>query len=151
MSSLLLLLPVLALQSQQLTTSELSVGVASASARRTFSGAELTFGRRPSADMRLAFTAAGGTEAGRGAARAQATVQMLVNSLSRTGVGIYGGVGAVFAARERTPGRGYLALLLGVEGKPGRRRGWYVELGFAGGVRAAAGWRLRSYPAWWRG
>jgi hypothetical protein len=146
-----LLLPVLALQAQQLTTSELSIGVAGVSARRTFSGVELGVGKRPSSDMRLAFAAAGGVEAGRAAARAQATVQMLVNSLSRTGVGVYGGVGAAFAARERTPGRGYLALLLGVEGKPGRRRGWYLELGFAGGVRAAAGWRLRSYPAWWRG
>jgi hypothetical protein len=75
---------------------------------------------------------------------------MLVNSLSRTGVGVYGGVGAAFAARERTPGRGYLALVLGVEGRPGRRRGWYAETGFAGGVRVAVGWRLRSFPVWWR-
>jgi hypothetical protein len=148
--SLLLLLPVLALQAQQLTTSELSIGVAGAAARHTFSGVELGVGERPSSDMRLAFAAAGGVEAGRTAARAQATVQMLVNSLSRTGVGVYGGVGAAFAARERTPGRGYLALVLGVEGRPGRRRGWYAETGFAGGVRVAVGWRLRSFPVWWR-
>ena len=151
MSSLLLLLPVLALQSQPLTASELSLGAASLVARQTFAGAELGFARRPSADMRLAFAAAGGAEAGRAAARAQLTVQMLVNSLARTGAGIYGGVGGAFAARERTPGRTYLAVVLGVEAKPGRRHGWYLELGFAGGVRAAAGWRLRFYPVWWRG
>src|ERR1041385_6548795 len=108
--------------------------------------------------MRLAFAAAGGVEAGRAAARAQATGQMLVNSLSRTGGGGGGGGGGGLSGRGGGPcgagegrrGRGYLALVLGVEGRPGRRRGWYAETGFAGGVRVAVGWRLRSFPVWWR-
>jgi len=41
-------------------------------------------------------------------------------------------------------------VLLGCEVAPGRRQGWYVELGFAGGVRLAAGWRTRWFPPWWR-
>jgi len=42
-----------------------------------------------------------------------------------------------------------MAVLLGVERAPGRRQGWYTELGFAGGVRAAVGWRMRWFPKWW--
>jgi hypothetical protein len=60
-------------------------------------------------------------------------------------------VGGAFIARRGSPGQGFLAVLLGFEGAPGRRQGWYLELGFAGGVRAAAGWRARWFPPWWSG
>jgi hypothetical protein len=35
--------------------------------------------------------------------------------------------------------------MLGVEGTPGRARGWFVEVGVEGGVRVGAGlcWRFR--------
>ena len=83
------------------------------------------------------------------AVRAQLTVQLLVNPAARTGVAMYAGLGAAFAGRRGAPGQGLVAVLLGVEHTPGSFNGWFVEAGFAGGVRAAAGWRMRWFPEWW--
>jgi len=145
------LLPILALQSQPLTATELSLGAAAAVARETFVGGELGLARRTSTESRIALALAGGGVAGEAAARAQLTLQLMVNSFARTGVGLYGGLGAAFSARRGSPGQGYVAILLGVESAPGRRQGWYGELGLGGGFRAAAGWRVRWFPSWWKG
>lgn len=147
---LVLLLPVLALQSQPLTATELSLGAAAALSRETFVGGELGLARRTSNESRVALALAGGGIAGEAAARAQVTLQLVVNPFARTGVGLYGGLGAAFSARHGDTGQGYVAILLGAEGTPGRRHGWYAELGLGGGYRAAAGWRVRWFPAWWR-
>lgn len=136
---------------QQLTSHEVGAGAAASLARRSFAGAELAYALRPSGESRIALAVAGGSVAGRAAARAQLTIQLLVNASARSGTGIYAGVGAAFVARRTSPGQGYLAILLGLEGRPGRRQGWYVEAGLSGGVRLAAGWRLRWFPAWWAG
>lgn len=149
MPSLLFLASVLALQSQQLTATELSLGASAAMARRTFTGAELGVSHRPSGDSRIALALAGGTIAARPATRTQLTLQLLVNPAARSGTALYAGVGGAFTARRGSPGQGFLAVLLGIESAPGRREGWYVELGLAGGVRAAAGWRKRWFPTWW--
>jgi hypothetical protein len=146
-----LLVPLLALYSQQLTATELGIGAAGAVARRTFVGAELGLAHRPSTDSRIALAVAGGTLGHRAAARAQLTLQLLVNPSARSGAGLYAGVGASFVARRASPGQGFLAVLLGLEERPGRRQGWYAEMGLAGGVRVAAGWRLRRFPPWWAG
>lgn len=130
---------------QQLTSNEVSVGAAASLARRTFAGAELGLAHRPSGDSRIALALAGGTAGQRAAARARLTIQLLVNSSARSGVGIYAGVGTAFMARRGSPGQGYLAVLLGLEGAPGRRQSWFVEAGLGGGVLAAAGWRLRWF------
>jgi hypothetical protein len=137
------------MQSQQLTATELSLGPAVVMAHRTFVGAELGVAHRPSGESRVALALAGGTIAGRAAARAHLTLQLLMNPAARKGPGFYAGVGGAFTARRGSPGQGFLAVLLGCEAAPGRRQGWYVELGFAGGVRAAAGWRTRWLPKWW--
>lgn len=150
MPSLLFLVSVLALQSQQLTATELSLGPAAVVAHRTFIGAELGVARRPSGDSRIALALAAGTMDERPAARAQLTLQLLVNPAARRGPGFYAGVGGAFAARRGAPGQGFLAVLLGCEVAPGRRQGLYVEMGFAGGVRVAAGWRARRFPPWWQ-
>ena len=144
-------MPLLALQTQQLTTTELSLGGAVVAARRTFVGADIGIARRPGTDSRIGLDLAGGTIAERAAARAQLTGQLLVNPATRSGWGLYAGAGAAFVARRGSPGQGFLAVLLGLERTPGRRAGWYVELGLGGGVRAAAGWRARWFPAWWSG
>lgn len=151
MPNLLSLVSVLAMQSQQLTATELSLGGVASLARRTFIGAELGIARRPSAESRIALALAGGTAppGDRAVARAQVTIQLLVNSAARSGVGIYAGVGTAFLARRGSPGQGYLAVLLGVEGAPGRRQSWFVEGGLGGGARAAGGWRVRWFPSWW--
>lgn len=147
------LLPVLALQSQTLTATELSLGGAAALASETFVGAELGLARRTSNESRIALAVAGGGVAGEAAAavRVQLTLQLVVNSFARTGVGLYGGLGAAFSARSGNHGQGYVAVLLGFESAPGRQHGWYAELGLGGGYRAAAGWRVRWFPKWWRG
>jgi hypothetical protein len=137
---------------QRLTAVELGGGVTAVVARHVFAGAEVGLGVRPGGQSRLALAVAAGTEHGRAAARVQFTAQFLVTPAAR-GAGLYGGLGAAVAGRRGSAGAGYLALLLGVEGAPGRaRRGaWYGELGLCGGVRAAAGWRVRRFPAWWQG
>ena len=149
MPSLLVIASVLALQSQQLTATELSLGAAGVMAHRTFLGAEWGLARRASGGSRVALALAGGTIASRPAARAQVTLQLLLNPAARSGPGFYTGVGGAFMAGRGSPGQAFLAVLLGVERAPGRRQGWYTELGFAGGVRAAAGWRMRWFPEWW--
>ena len=139
---------------QRLTATEVGVGAAVAAARQTFAGVEAGLSYRPGGQSRIALAVAGGTAAGRTAGRAQLTLQFLVTPAARSGVGLYAGLGAALTARQRSAGAGFVAVLVGLEGAPGRRRGWqnwYLELGLGGGVRAAAGWRVRSFPSWWRG
>jgi hypothetical protein len=147
--SLLCLLPILALQSQQLTTTELSLGAAAAFARETFAGVELGIAHRPSNDSRIALAVAGGLASPDQEPAVRA--QILLNSTARSGAGLYAGVGGAFIGWQGAPGRGFVALIVGVEQAPGRRRGWFVESGFAGGARLALGWRARWFPSWWRG
>jgi hypothetical protein len=151
--SLLYLLPMLALQSQQLTTTELSFGAAAAFARETFGGAELGVAHRPNNDSRIALAVGGGVVSPDQAAavRAQLTLQLLLNASARSGTALYAGVGGAFLGVQGAPGRGFVSLIIGVEQAPGRRHGWFIESGFAGGVRLAAGWRSRRFPRWWRG
>jgi hypothetical protein len=111
-------------------------------------GVEAGVGYRPGGQSRVALALAAGTEDRRAAARAQLTAQFLVTPAAR-GVGLYGGFGVAVAGRRGAPGRGYLAMLVGLEAAPGggaRRGGWYAELGLAGGARVAAGWRGRWFP-----
>jgi hypothetical protein len=139
---------------QRLTATEVGGGAAVAAARRTFAGVEAGLAYRPGGQSRVALAVAAGTAAGRPAGRAQLTLEFLVTPAARTGIGLYAGLGAVLAARQRSASAGFVAALVGLEGAPGRRRGWqnwYVELGLGGGVRAAAGWRVRSFPSWWKG
>jgi len=146
--------PTAAAFAQRLTATELGIGAVAARARRTFIGGELGLGRRPGGQSRFAIAVAAGREAERAALRAQATLQFLVTPAARRGVGPYAGFGAAFSARRGSPSQGFVAVLIGIEGAPGRRTGWqnwYIECGVGGGLRAAAGWRLRSFPAWWSG
>lgn len=139
---------------QRLTATELSVGAAAGFARHTFVGAELGLAYRPPSggQSRIAFAAAGGAAAGHPAGRAQLTLQFLVTPTSRRGVGLYAGIGAALTVRRSAPGAGLVALLLGLESAPGRAsRNWYVETGLGGGIRVAAGWRVRWFPRWWTG
>jgi hypothetical protein len=118
-------------------------------ARETFIGGEVGLARRTSSESRVALAVAGGSAANEPALRAQLTLQLLVNPAARTGMGLYGGLGAAFSGRRGTAGEGFVAVLLGLESAPGRPHGWYAEVGLAGGFRAAAGWRMRRFPKWW--
>ena len=142
--ALALAAPLLPLGAQRLSVMEASAGAAIVVARHTLAGVEIGAGYRPGGQTRLAFAVDAGSEDGRAAARAQLTAQFLVTPAVRRGAGLYGGIGVAVAGSRGTPGRGYLALLLGLEAAPGARRGgWYAELGLAGGARVAAGWRGR--------
>jgi hypothetical protein len=139
---------------QRLTAIEVGGGLTTVAARHTFGAGEVGVGYRGGGgggQTRVSLAVAAGAEDGRAAARALLTVQFLVTPAARGGAGLYGGLGAAVTGRRGSPGGGYLALLLGLEGTPGRRSGWYGELGLCGGVRAAVGWRARRFPAWWRG
>jgi hypothetical protein len=134
---------------QRLTAVEAGLGGSTIVARRTYAGAELGLGYRPGGQSRVALVVAAGSERDRAALRAQLAAQFLVTPAARAGPGLYGGLGIAFAGRRGSAGAAYLALLLGLEEAPGRRAGWYSELGLAGGLRVAAGWRVRRFPSWW--
>ena len=133
------------LPAQRLSAFEAGAGAALTAARHTLAAVEVGAGYRPGGQSRVALALDAGREDGRAAARAQVTAQFLVTPNARRGTGVYGGIGVAVAGRQRTPGRAYLALLLGLEAAPGRRGGWYAELGLAGGARVAAGWRSRWF------
>ena len=138
------------LAAQGLTATEFGVGALAVFARRDFGGGALGIARRVGNQTRLGLTAGAGARDGRQAMRLEATVQFLVTPAARSGAGLYGGAGLAWAGSEDAPGAGFLVALLGLESVPGRRSGWFVEVGVAGGVRAAAGWRWRRFPGWWR-
>lgn len=94
--------------------------------------------------------AAGGGYDGRAGLRLGASAQFLLKPGERRGTSLYGGLGIAFAGGREMRGSGYLTAIVGVETTPGRARGWYAEIGLAGGVRVAAGRRWRRFPAWWR-
>jgi len=132
-----------------LTATEAGVGGVAVFAARDFVGGGVGVGRRVSAQTRVAVFGAGGTFATQPAGRLEATVQFLLTPAARAGAGLYGGTGfAVETARDRH-GVAYLVAVIGAEAAPGRRAGWYLELGLGGGVRGAVGWRWRRFPGWW--
>lgn len=127
---------------------ELGAGAIASWADRNFYGLELSVARRPS-QGRFTAALAGGVVNGQAAMRLELSGEFLVNPSARSGVTLYGGLGAAFrAVAENSPDE-YLTLLAGVEEAAGRRHGWYVETGFSGGVFARVGYRWRQYPGWW--
>jgi hypothetical protein len=52
--------------------------------------------------------------------------------------------GGIAANVSRPANRGYIEILMGVEERPGRPSGLFLELGLGGGMRLAAGYRFRS-------
>ena len=128
---------------QRVTVTELRGGARGVVATQDFWGADLGVARRHPGGRREALSVAVGEAGGAPAVRATAAVQFV---LMAVGVAVrpYGGVGVTYAGAEGARSAGYLAVMLGVEGKPGRARGWFVEAGVEGGVHLAAGlcWRL---------
>ena len=129
--------------SQRLTATEVGAGAMVVVARRWFSGGEIGVARRPGGQGRFTLTAAGGTYDGAAGVRLAASAQFLLEPGARTGPSLYGGFGIAFAGATSERGAGYLTAVVGLESAPARAAGWYAELGFAGGVRLAAGRRWR--------
>jgi len=111
--------------------------------------AGVTASVRPSARTRIGLYAGGGVDGdGAGVGRAELVAHFLLNPRT-THAGVYGGGGiaGVFASGADN---GFLVLVLGVEGNPGGRGGWFAEVGIGGGARVAAGYRWRKLPPGWR-
>lgn len=127
----------------------MGTGAIAVFAHREFWGPAIGIARRSGAQGRFALSAAGGDYERVLGVRLEATAQFLLRPAERHALGPYGGLGLAFLGAEGAPGASYLTALLGVEAAPGARAGWYVEVGLGGGVRVAAGWRFRRFPAWW--
>ncbi|MFL5513123.1 MAG: hypothetical protein ACJ8DJ_15965 [Gemmatimonadales bacterium] len=96
---------------------------------------------------RLALMLGVGGSDGDFAWRGEAAGHFLLSPRRRQGVAAYGGGGVAVVGGPVE--RGYLLLTLGLESAPGSRSGWFAEAGVGGGVRLAAGWRWRRFPAGW--
>jgi len=116
-------------------------------ASRDFWGVQGSVARRPGGQRRAAVTVALGDAGGAPGMRVNAGMQFVLKPAARSGTSPYAGVGLAFAAAHHAHGAGYLAVTLGLEQAPGGVRGWYVELGVEGGVRAAAGVRWRRFAS----
>ena len=128
---------------------EWQAGVTGTLAHRDFWGVELGAAWRPHGQDRFAASAAAGDAAGAVAMRVSATAQFVLRPAARSGVSPYAGLGLAFVGARDVAGSGYVTAVVGGEAAPGRRRGWFVEVGLGGGVRAAVGLRWRHLPPGW--
>ena len=138
-----------ALTGQGLAITELDAGPLTAWARYDFYGLSSGIALRPGGQGRIALSVAGGAVDGHAALRLEATAHFLVTPGAKRGVSPYGGIGVSYMGSRGRRGAGALVALVGVESAPGRRRGWFGELGLAGGLRVRLGVRWRHFPPWW--
>lgn len=109
-----------------------------------FAGAGVWAALRPSDRFRLGAILLGGARRD-AALRGEFVAHFLLDPDRRRGAGLYGGGGV--AAESGPLGQAWIVAVLGLEGRPGGRSGWAVELGVGGGVRLSVGWRWRSRAA----
>lgn len=114
-------------------------------ATQDFWGGDVGLARRHAGGRREGVTVALGAVGGSPAVRVTAAVQFVLPAAGRAALSPYGGVGLAFVGVEGSRSAGYLALMLGVEGAPGRPLGWFAEAGVEGGVRVSAGLRWRRF------
>lgn len=121
---------------------EVQVQAVTALAHQRFVGGGFGVALRTNGRMRLGAYLNGGDYGGVRAARPELTAFFHLNPFKRTGVSLYagGGIALIITGSET---REYLMGALGLEWKPGSGRGWFLEAGFGGGVRLAAGYQLR--------
>ena len=121
---------------------EWQVGGVTALSSVTFVGAGAAWAHR-AGRVRVSFGATVGALSSAAAARGEVLLAYLLTPSRRRGTGVYaaGGVAVTGTSNARAE---RLVALLGIEGTPGGRRGWYVELGVGGGARLAAGYRWRA-------
>ena len=91
--------------------------------------------------------ASGATGDGPAAGRGELAVHFLLDPARRRGASLYGGGGLAVTAAESDRPRAWLLLALGVEWNPAGNGGAFIEAGAGGGVRLAAGIRIRKRNA----
>jgi hypothetical protein len=89
----------------------------------------------------------GAAEDGRAAARAELVWHFQLDPARQRGWGLYGGGGIAATVVEDDRVRPWIQAVVGAESRPGGRGGLFVETGFGGGFRLAAGWRWRKQNA----
>jgi hypothetical protein len=102
---------------------------------------------RTSLRSRVSAALAAGVSDAEAAWRGELLAQFLLNPTRRRGAGLYGAGGVAVAGGPVD--EGYVVLALGLEGRPGARSGWFVEMGVGGGARLALGYRWRRLPPGW--
>ncbi|HEU4649610.1 MAG TPA: hypothetical protein VFS33_11160 [Gemmatimonadales bacterium] len=120
---------------------ELGIQALVTTAEPTLVAAGLYGALRPSQHTRVALTLTGGEADGSLAGRAELAVHALAAPARRRGAQLYAGAG--IAGVVGPADRGYIILLAGIEGTPGGRSGWVLEVGVGGGLRVSAGWHWR--------
>ena len=122
-------------------------GVALASRPAVFA-AGLGMSWRDAGRTRIAgAVAAGASDDGRAALRAEATWHFLLDPARVRGLGLYGGGGVALTAIQGATARAFVQAAVGVETGPGAHVGWFLEAGFGGGARIATGIRWRKHNA----
>lgn len=116
-------------------------GVATVTAAE-YLGAGLGVAFRGRGRSRIGFTASVGAQGGRAAGRIEGLVSYHLHPMRRRGVTPYAGGGAAVVVTGGASSE-YMMVLAGIEGTPGGRRGWFLELGAGGGLRVSAGGRMR--------
>lgn len=126
-------------------THELQAQVVATVTARQFVGGGLGYAYRTRGRLRLGLLASAGSWEGDFAGRVEAMVSYHLSPFRRRGVTPYAGGGASITFTDLESSE-YILIVLGVESSPGGRRGWFAEVGLAGGLRLAAGvrWRLGS-------
>jgi hypothetical protein len=102
---------------------------------------------RTSGRTRISASVGGGASDGDFAWRAEVLGHFLLNPQRRRGWGPYAAAG--LAAVGGPVSRGYIVLILGVEGRPGGPSGWVAEVGIGGGMRIGLGYRWRRFSTSW--
>lgn len=107
-----------------------------------FVGGGVGIALRPPGRIRLGLAAQVGSRGGTAAVRAEGVLSYHLHPTRRRGLTPYlgGGVAVMATAAESVE---FLLVHLGVESAPGGRAGWFFEAGAGGGVRVAAGVRVR--------
>lgn len=116
-------------------------GLATFAATR-FVGGGLGLGIRPPGRLGVFLGASAGVYDLDPAARFESLAVFRLNPYATSGVHVYGGAGVALLVR-RGGNDGYLAMVVGVESRPAGKAGWFLESGIGGGVRVAAGVRIR--------
>jgi hypothetical protein len=115
--------------------------VATATAEQ-YIGGGVGYAYRTVGRVRLGLLVSAGSWEGDPAGRAEGLVSYHLSPFRRRGVTPYAGGGATVTFTDAESSE-VILLVVGVESRPGGRRGWFVEAGLAGGLRLAAGLRWR--------
>jgi hypothetical protein len=77
------------------------------------------------------------------AVRGEGVLSFHLDPGKESGISPYAAAG-IAAQATRLTTRGYVLVLIGLEQRPGRPSGWFLEAGVGGGLRLSAGYRVRS-------